>query len=83
MEFSDVAALPTRFGTFQVMAVREENSGQEHLVVIRGDVRGGKEVPVRLHLECLTGDVMSSLRCDCRDQLEKSLNSSRSRAGGS
>lgn len=73
MEFSDAAALPTRSGTFQVLAAREEKSGREHLVVIRGEVKGGEEVPVRLHSECLTGDVMSSLRCDCREQLEKSL----------
>ena len=42
-------------------------------VVFRGDLRGAEDVPVRLHSECLTGDVMGSLRCDCRDQLEAAL----------
>lgn len=73
MRFSEVANLPTRFGRFRVMAVQETVSGKEHLVVTRGEIRGAKEVPVRLHSECLTGDVMGSLRCDCRDQLEMAL----------
>ena len=73
MIFSAEAKLPTRFGGFHVRAVREGRKGKEHLVVLRGKVRGKRDVPVRLHSECLTGDVMGSLRCDCRDQLEKSL----------
>lgn len=73
MKFSAEASLPTRFGRFHVQAVQENQQGKEHLVIRRGRVRGGRDVPVRLHSECLTGDVMGSLRCDCRDQLEKSL----------
>ena len=73
MRFSDEANLPTRFGRFRVVAVQEELTGKEHLVLMRGRVKGGVEVPVRLHSECLTGDVMESLRCDCRDQLTRSL----------
>jgi len=73
MQFSESADLPTRFGRFRVMAVREEPDGKEHLVVQRGEVTGEQDVLVRLHSECLTGDVMGSLRCDCRDQLEKAL----------
>src|SRR5882672_7197642 len=73
LKFSDEASLPTRFGRFRVVAVQEENTGKEHLVLTRGDVKGGVDVPVRLHSECLTGDVMESLRCDCRDQLTRSL----------
>ena len=73
MIFSAEAKLPTRFGRFQVRAVKERGAAKEHLVVLRGKVRGKRGVPVRLHSECLTGDVMGSLRCDCRDQLEKSL----------
>lgn len=73
MRFSAEATLPTRFGRFRVRAVQEHRKGKEHLVILRGRVRGKRDVPVRLHSECLTGDVMGSLRCDCRDQLEKSL----------
>ena len=73
MKFSAEATLPTRFGRFHVQAVQEHEQGKEHLVIRRGRVRGRRDVPVRLHSECLTGDVMGSLRCDCRDQLEKSL----------
>ena len=73
MRFSDRADLPTRFGRFRVTAVREDDNGKEHLVLQRGEVRGERDVLVRLHSECLTGDVMGSLRCDCRDQLEKAL----------
>ena len=73
MEFSGEASLPTRFGRFQVRVVKEKRREKEHLVVLRGEVKGRRAVPVRLHSECLTGDVMGSLRCDCRDQLVKSL----------
>jgi GTP cyclohydrolase II len=73
LKFSAEATLPTRFGRFHVRAVQENRHGKEHLVILRGRVKGRRDVPVRLHSECLTGDVMGSLRCDCRDQLEKSL----------
>jgi len=73
VKFSVVANLPTRFGFFRVMAVQEKKSGKEHLVLTCGEVSGREKVPVRVHSECLTGDVMGSLRCDCRDQLERSL----------
>ena len=73
MNFSAEATLPTRFGKFRARAVQEAQHGKEHLVLLRGRVRGKRDVPVRLHSECLTGDVMGSWRCDCRDQLEKSL----------
>jgi len=73
LKFSAEASLPTRFGRFHVRAVQENQRGKEHLVIRLGRVKGKRDVPVRLHSECLTGDVMGSLRCDCRDQLEKSL----------
>ncbi len=68
-----VAELPTRFGDFRVVAFTGDPQGKEHLALVRGDVRGASRVPVRLHSECLTGDVLGSLRCDCRDQLIASL----------
>ena len=68
-----MAELPTRFGEFHIVAFENNRDGKEHVAIIKGDVIGAADVPVRLHSECLTGDVMGSLRCDCRDQLEASL----------
>jgi GTP cyclohydrolase II len=64
-----VANLPTLFGDFQVVAFYNNTDEEEHIALISGDVCGKEEVPVRLHSECLTGDAIGSLRCDCRDQL--------------
>ena len=66
------ANLPTRFGTFTIYTFTngEEN---ENAVLVKGDVAGKSAVPVRIHSECLTGDVFGSKRCDCREQLEQSL----------
>ena len=68
-----MAELPTRFGDFHILAFENNKDGKEHVAITRGDVIGASDVPVRLHSECLTGDVMGSLRCDCRDQLESAL----------
>jgi GTP cyclohydrolase II len=67
------ADLPTRFGSFRAVAFTADESGKEHLAIVRGDVRGRSRVPTRVHSECLTGDVLGSLRCDCRDQLLAAL----------
>ncbi|HKQ56378.1 MAG TPA: GTP cyclohydrolase II [Candidatus Eisenbacteria bacterium] len=68
-----VADLPSRFGTFRIVAFWNNRDGKEHVALVHGDVMGKDDLPVRLHSECLTGDVMGSLRCDCRDQLEVAL----------
>lgn len=68
----DSARLPTRHGEFIVTAYRDEND-QEHLVLSMGDDHMPEAPLVRLHSECLTGDVLGSLRCDCGEQLEASL----------
>ncbi len=68
-----MAELPTRFGQFHIVAFENNRDGKEHVAITKGDVIGASNVPVRLHSECLTGDVMGSLRCDCRDQLEAAL----------
>jgi GTP cyclohydrolase II len=68
-----VAELPTRFGRFRAVAFTQDGSGKEHLAIVKGGVRGKARVPTRAHSECLTGDVLGSLRCDCRDQLITSL----------
>jgi GTP cyclohydrolase II len=66
------ADLPSRYGDFRVVAF-DALDGKEYGAVVKGDVRGAEAVPVRLHSECFTGDLMGSLRCDCRDQLEAAL----------
>jgi len=68
-----MAELPTRFGDFHIVAFENNRDGKEHVAVTKGDVIGASNVPVRLHSECLTGDALGSLRCDCRDQLESAL----------
>jgi len=68
-----IAELPSRFGDFHIVAFSNNQDGKEHVAIIKGEVYDAEDVPVRLHSECLTGDVIGSLRCDCRDQLEASL----------
>lgn len=68
-----MAELPTRFGDFHIVAFENNRDGKEHVAITKGDVIGAHDVPVRLHSECLTGDAIGSLRCDCRDQLEAAL----------
>ncbi len=68
-----VAELPTRFGPFRLVGFWNNRDGKEHVAMVHGDVVGAANVAVRLHSECLTGDVMGSLRCDCRDQLTEGL----------
>ena len=68
-----IADLPSKFGEFQIVAFWNNTDGKEHVAVVRGDVRDQEDVPIRVHSECLTGDCLGSLRCDCRDQLEASL----------
>jgi GTP cyclohydrolase II len=68
-----IANLPTRFGDYQVAAFWNSFDKKEHAAFIHGNVVGAEAVPVRIHSECLTGDAIGSLRCDCRDQLIESL----------
>jgi GTP cyclohydrolase II len=68
-----VADLPSRFGTFRIVAFWNNRDAKEHVALVHGDVLFGSDVLTRLHSECLTGDVIGSLRCDCRDQLEVAL----------
>jgi GTP cyclohydrolase II len=68
-----IADLPTRFGHFQVIAFWNNRDGKEHVAIMHGSAFGRERVPTRVHSECLTGDALGSLRCDCRDQLEVAL----------
>jgi 3,4-dihydroxy 2-butanone 4-phosphate synthase/GTP cyclohydrolase II len=65
--------LPTAFGEFTAVAFREKLTDKHHVALVRGEVEGAENVLVRVHSECLTGDVFHSLRCDCGDQLEQAL----------
>lgn len=71
------SALPTRAGSFRAVAYRSTVDGLEHLALVLGDVaaagRSSQGVLVRVHSECLTGDVLGSLRCDCGDQLDSAV----------
>ncbi len=66
-------ALPTEFGDFTAVGYRALVDGKHHMALVKGDVAGVPDVLVRVHSECLTGDVFHSLRCDCGEQLESAL----------
>ena len=63
------AKLPTEFGKFTIYAFCNTIDGEEHVAIVKGDVKGKSIVPLRIHSECLTGDAFHSLRCDCHAQL--------------
>ena len=73
VRIAGIADLPSRFGDFHIAAFYNNRDDKEHLAIFKGDVIGAEDVPVRVHSECLTGDAIGSLRCDCRDQLEAAL----------
>ena len=73
IELYSEAPLPTRHGTLRAMVFREKRTGKEHVAAVKGDLRGHEGVPVRVHSECLTGEILGSLKCDCREQLEHAL----------
>ena len=66
-------ALPTAFGDFNAVGYRSLVDDKHHVAMVKGDVDGVEDVLVRVHTECLTGDVFHSLRCDCGEQLEAAL----------
>ncbi len=65
--------LPTQFGEFRAVGYRSDVDGTDHLALVMGDIGDGEQVLVRVHSECLTGDVFGSLRCDCGPQLQAAL----------
>jgi len=69
LKFSEIASLPSKFGEFKIQSF--EKNGKEHLVIFTKNI---PEIPiVRIHSECLTGDALGSLKCDCGEQLEYAL----------
>jgi 3,4-dihydroxy 2-butanone 4-phosphate synthase/GTP cyclohydrolase II len=73
VEHVEKVKLPTDYGEFDLHLYRSKIDGQHHLALVRGDVTGPKPVLVRVHSECLTGDVFGSRRCDCGPQLHQAL----------
>jgi 3,4-dihydroxy 2-butanone 4-phosphate synthase/GTP cyclohydrolase II len=65
--------LPTKIGTYEIHVYRSETDSKEHVALVKGDISPDKPVLVRVHSECLTGDVFGSLRCDCHDQLNAAI----------
>jgi 3,4-dihydroxy 2-butanone 4-phosphate synthase/GTP cyclohydrolase II len=73
VERTTAVRLPTAYGEFSAVAFREKLTGKTHLALVKGEVEGAVDVLVRVHSECLTGDVFHSLRCDCGEQLDHAL----------
>lgn len=73
VELGGCAELPARAGIFTIYGFYDKQKNQEHTALVSGDLSGAEGCPVRIHSQCHTGDVLGSLRCDCRDQLEQSL----------
>jgi 3,4-dihydroxy 2-butanone 4-phosphate synthase/GTP cyclohydrolase II len=73
VERIETVKMPTEYGDFDLALYRSKLDGQNHLALIRGDVSGKKNVLVRVHSECLTGDVFGSRRCDCGPQLHHAM----------
>lgn len=65
--------LPTEFGEFRAVGYRSDIDGTEHIALIAGDIADGQDILVRVHSECLTGDVLGSLKCDCGPQLHAAM----------
>jgi len=73
VERVEVVKMPTAYGDFDLFLYRSKVDGQHHLALVRGNVAGKKNVLVRVHSECLTGDVFGSRRCDCGSQLQEAM----------
>jgi len=67
------ASLPTRYGDFTLIAYRSIVDPDEHIALVKGDIFGDEPVLVRVHSECLTGDIFGSLRCDCGEQVDRAM----------
>ena len=73
VRFIESSRLPTKWGEFHIHGFEDTESNKEHVVLTMGDVSDGQPVLVRVHSECLTGDGLFSMRCDCGTQLEVAL----------
>ncbi|WP_295417914.1 GTP cyclohydrolase II [Sulfurovum sp.] len=73
IEISQIATLPTKHGTFKIQAFKEQQSQKEHLAIFSENLHTLKAPIVRVHSECLTGDAIGSVKCDCGEQLDFAL----------
>lgn len=73
VEMYSQTTLPTRYGRFLVSVYRNNHDNKEHLAIQAGEIGEGVDLPLRLHSECLTSEVLGSLKCDCNEQLETAL----------
>lgn len=73
VEMVSQARLPTQYGEFLAFVFRSKLDGIEHLAIVKGDIKNGSDILVRVHSECLTGDIFGSKRCDCGPQLDFAL----------
>ncbi len=73
LKFVESARLPTQWAEFRIYGFEDEQTGKEHVALVLGDIANGEPVDMRMHSECLTGDAMFSMRCDCGAQLEAAL----------
>ena len=73
MKEEAVAHMPTKYGSFVIHGFVNDITGEEHVALVKGDIGNGEDVLVRVHSECLTGDVFGSERCDCGDQLHRAM----------
>ena len=73
IEVGEEVDLPTIYGHFRLVPFRQKSNGAEHMAVIKGEWKPGDAVLVRVHSSCATGDILGSKRCDCGEQLHKSL----------
>lgn len=67
------AELPSRYGSFRIVAFVNNRDDEDHVALVKGNVEGKEDVLTRVHSQCLTGDVLGSLKCDCGEQLERAL----------
>lgn len=71
--FSNKAKLPTKYGEFNIVSFKQEGDIHEHCLLYLGNLKAQDDVLTRIHSECLTGDVFSSRKCDCGEQLDESM----------
>ena len=73
VEMGERVNMPTKYGDFKLIPFRQKNNGLEHIALIKGEWNEDEPILVRVHSSCMTGDIFGSMRCDCGDQLHKSM----------
>lgn len=73
LERGEEVSMPTAVGSFRLIPFRQKSNGLEHIALFKGDVANGEDVLVRVHSSCMTGDIFSSQRCECGEQLRKAM----------